>query len=187
MAEPEITEPATTLTDALAGPDWLVVPLPSETKRGPRKWAASTTYDLFPWYTRPFKTGEVIATAAMLESYSSMSSPELRFAVYRPQAARVLLPAIAAVRTDPTGTEPLDAAPGGGLRGGQRVPWSTSGSLTWPYLDADDRIVGRRWHLPSESATTTITVFADDPGVFDAAAGPADGLVRRVSSAAREG
>jgi hypothetical protein len=67
----------------LAGADWLVVPLPEDVRGKPKRWANSTTYKLFPWYVRPFKTVEVIMTAGSLEQHCRMSAPDLRFAFFR--------------------------------------------------------------------------------------------------------
>lgn len=100
----------------LAGGEWLVVPLPEDVRGKPKRWANSTTYRLVPWYIRPFKTVEV--TAALLETLCRMSSPDLRFAAFRPQVTSITDTTTVAVTTTDELLVGPGRAPADGLRTG---------------------------------------------------------------------
>lgn len=166
----------------LAGEEWLVVPLPEHVRGKPKRWANSTTYRLVPWYIRPFKTVEVTATAALLETLCRMSSPDLRFAAFRPQVTSITDTTTVAVTTTDELLVGPGRAPADGLRTGTGTRWCETAE-TWPFLDATGAVVARRWQFRSGSSTITVTGIGDHPTAFAAAETSLEAFVGRIRRA----
>jgi hypothetical protein len=168
--------------EGLAGADWLVVPLPEDVRGKPKRWANSTTYRLFPWYVRPFKTVEVILTAGSLEQHCRMSAPDLRFAFFRPQITSptdTTTVSVAATgdRLGGTGIPPFE-----GLRAGAQTVWEQTAE-TWPFVDATGAVVARCWRFRSGTLTITVTGLGDHAAAFTAAETSLEAFVRRIHNA----
>ncbi|WNY32875.1 hypothetical protein Q9Q99_11175 [Curtobacterium flaccumfaciens] len=133
--------------DGLAGADWLIVPLPEEVRGKPKRWANSTTYRLFPWYVRPFRSVDVIMTAGKLQNSCEMSTPDLRFWVlpsadHFPDEHDDRLRHHDGRNAGRSRTPPVDS-----LRAGTASAWEGTAE-TWPFLDATGAVVARRWRFP---------------------------------------
>lgn len=165
----------------IAGADWLVVPLPEEVRGKPKRWANSTTSRLFPWYVRPFRTAEVISTAASLEVLCRMSAPDLRFAVFRPQLTSITNTTTVAVSATDERLVGPGSAPADGLRAGTGTRWE-AGAETWPFLDAAGAVAARRWQFRSGSSTITVTGIGDHAAAFAGAEASLEAFVRRITT-----
>ena len=168
--------------DGLAGAVWLIVPLPEEVRGKPKRWANSTTYRLFPWYVRPFRSVDVIMTAGKLQNSCEMSTPDLRFGFFRPQITSTMnTTTVFVTTTDGTlvgpGLPPVDS-----LRAGTASAWEGTAE-TWPFLDATGAVVARRWRFRSGSRTITVTGLGDHAAAFAAAEPSLAAFVRRLHSA----
>lgn len=166
----------------LAGEDWLVVPLPQDVRGKPKRWANATTYRLVPWYIRPFKTVEVVATAGSLETLCRMSSPDLRLAVFRPTVTSITDTTTVAVTTTDEMLVGPGRAPADGLRTGTGTRWGEAAE-TWPFLDATGAVIARRWQFRSGSSTITVTGVGDHPAAFAAAETSLEAFVERIRRA----
>ncbi|MFS0728476.1 hypothetical protein ABC270_00195 [Curtobacterium sp. 1P10AnD] len=166
----------------LAGEDWLVVPLPEDVRGKPKRWANSTTYRLFPWYVRPFKTVEMVATAASLETLCRMSSSDLRFAAFLSQVTSITDTTTVAVATTDELLVGPGRAPADGLRTGTGTRWGEA-AKTWPFMDATGAVVARRWQFRSGSSTITVTGIGGHPAAFAAAETSLKAFARRIRSA----